>query len=157
MEKEKTIETPKLTIKGNIIYWARTMIQISNISYISTVPLEQLGFPKMALLILGIAILAFSRRSPGYGVILLLGAGVWIFIWYYKNEERKNEAILCIAMNSGVQFRIYVDDKEFLSEILAVLEEIIAEDIIEQQKISININDCTITGNAKVLNDLELK
>lgn len=157
MGKEKVIETPKLIIKGNIIYWAKTMIQISNISYISTVPLDQLGFPKITLLLLGIAALAFYGRSPGYGVILLLCTGVWIFIWYYKNEERKNEAILCIAMNSGDEFRIYVEDKEFLSEILAVLERIIAEDIIGQQKVSINISDCTINDNAKVLNDMRVK
>lgn len=156
MSKEKTIETSKLIVKGNIIYWAKTMIQISNISYISTVPLEQLGFPKIALLLFGIAILAFSGRRPGVGVILLLCGATWIFIWYYKNEERKNEAILCIAVNSGNLFRIYIDDKDFLNEVLQVLEQIIAEGSIGQQKVSININDCTITGNAKVLNDLNI-
>ena len=157
MGKEKTIETSKLIIRGNIIYWAKTMIQISNISYISTEPLEQLGFPKIVLLIFGIAILAFSERSPEYGVILLLAGGVWILIWLYQNAERKNEAILCIATNSGYVFRIYVYDKVFLSEILQVLERIIAEDIIGQNKVSININNCTIDGDAKVLNDLKVK
>lgn len=156
MGKEKTIETPKLTVKGNIIYWASTMIQISNVSCISTVPLEQMGFPKLTLLLFGIAVLIF-KTSPFLGVWLLLGGGIWIIIWLNLNNERKYKTILCISMNSGNTFQILVNDKDFLNEILKVLEQIIADGGIEQQKLSININDCTITGNAKVLNDLELK
>lgn len=36
MDKVKSIETKNLMIKGNIIEWPGTMIQLSNISCIST-------------------------------------------------------------------------------------------------------------------------
>ncbi len=70
-KKEKSIETPELLIKGNIMCWEGTMVQLSNISCISTMPLEQLEFPKYALLLLlgGFIVL---EGSAIFGIFLLV-------------------------------------------------------------------------------------
>ena len=52
MEKEKSIETEQLLIKRNIMSWEDTMIQLSNVSVISTSQLEPLKFPRIILLTL---------------------------------------------------------------------------------------------------------
>lgn len=49
MKQEKSIETPQLLVKGNLIIWEKMMIQISGISYLSEAPLDKLPFPKWSL------------------------------------------------------------------------------------------------------------
>lgn len=154
MRKEKSIETPKLLIKGNIMSWEGTMIQLSNVSCVSTEPLEQIEFPKLSILLLVAGFLGL-KYNPLIGILLMIGGAAWIYAWYYYNNLRKLDTILNIIMNSGNNLRFIISNKSFLDNVLGVLEQIIIDGGVGgQQNVSINISECEITGNAKVLNDL---
>lgn len=153
-EKDKSIETPELLIKGNIMCWEGTMIQLSNISCISTAPLEALEFPKLSILcILGGLIV--GNQSAVLGFAFLAVGAAWIYYWYYTNEKRKSDTILNVVMNSGNNLRFLVKDKKFLEKILRILERIIIEGGVGEKNISIDIHECEITGNASILNDCD--
>ena len=59
-------------------------------------------------------------------------------------------------MNSGSNLQFVISNKSFLDKVLQVLELIIIEGDIGKQNITINIKGNTISGNAKVLNDLNM-
>lgn len=153
--QQMVIDTPRLLVKGNIMCWDGTMIQLSNISCISTLPLGQIGFPFISIAVILLGFIAFKYNAILALVVLGVG-GFWIFVWYRANEERKSNTILNIVMNSGNHLQFMVNNKEFLNKILNVLEQIIIEGGVGNQKVSINIQGCQITGNAKVLNDINL-
>ena len=60
MKKEKTVQTPELFIAGNIMAWKDSVIQLSNISSISTVPLALKQFPLWTLIGIFIGLLLFK-------------------------------------------------------------------------------------------------
>lgn len=153
--QQMVIDTPQLFVKGNIMCWDGMMIQMSNISCISTMPLAQAVFPlaSVALILIGCFVFKYSML---FALALLGGACAWIYIWYRTNEERKTNTILNIVMNSGHQLQFMVSNKKFLNQILKVLERIIIDGGVGNQRVSINIEGCQITGNAKVLNDVNL-
>lgn len=153
--QQLVIDTPRLWIKGNILCWDGTMIQLSNVSCISTTPLVQLAFPLLSIVILlgGFLLLKYNWVMS----IILLGIGVfWIFKWYTINEERKKNTILNIVMNSGNSLQFVINNRNFLYKVLKVLEQIIINGGVEKQNVFINLQGCQITGNASVLNDLNL-
>lgn len=152
MEKEKSIETPELLIKGNIMRWDGTMIQLANISCISTTALDQIEFPKLSILLLAVGLLFFKLNAL-VGLILLASGAVLVYQWYNTNEKRKTECVLNITMNSGNNLRFLIKDMGFLQNILNVLEQIILKGGIGNQSIVINIKDSTIGGNTNILND----
>lgn len=153
--QQMVIETPQLLIKGNIMSWKGTMIQLSNVSCISTSPLAQMVFPiySIVLLLIGLLMLKISLIV---GIISLGLGGAWIYFWYKDNEERKRNTILNIVMNSGNNLQFIINNGDFLNKVLNVLEQIIIDGGVGKQDVTINIQGCKITGNAKVLNDLNL-
>lgn len=155
MNKKKSINTPQLLINGNIMSWSDTMIQLSNVSCISTKPLEEIEFPKLSILLLIIGLLIF-KYNTALSIILLIGVGIWIYVWYLANDARKSETILNINMNSGMNLRFIFSNGGFLNDVLQVLEKIIIEGGVGEQNVVINIHGCDISGNAKVLNDINL-
>ena len=155
MKKEKSIETPELLIKGNIMCWAGMMLQLSNVSCISTTPLELLRFPWWSIAVLIIGLLTLTS-APIIGILFLAGSAICMFGWYYINQRRKKNTVLCIVMNSGNDFQFIIDNKQFLNQVLKVLELIIIDGGVGQQNVTINIRGNKITGNASVLNDLRL-
>jgi len=153
--QQLVIDTPWLLVKGNIMSWDGTMIQLSNVSCISTAPLVQVAFPlfSIAFLLMGLLTLKYNLIVS----IILLGlGGVLIYNWYKTNEERKKNTILNIVMNSGNSLQFVINNRNFLDKVLKVLEQIIIDGGVGNQNVSINIQGCRITGNAKVLNDLNL-
>lgn len=155
MKKKKSIETNMLKIKGNIMCWDDTMIQLSNVSCISTSPLEQNEFPKYSILMIIAGILLF-RINIWISIILLVGGVVWIYIWLNINESRKSETILNISMNSGNNLCILFSNGSFLYDVLKVLEQIIIDGGVGEQNVDINIHNCDISGNAHVLDNLKI-
>lgn len=79
MTMKKSIETNTLKIKGNIMCWDDTMVQLSNVSCISTSPLEQNAFPKYSILMIIVAILLFGRNIL-VSIILLVGGIACIYM-----------------------------------------------------------------------------
>lgn len=156
MKKEKSIETSELRIKGNILCWHDTMIQLSNISYISTSPLELIEFPKYSILMIIAAILLFSINIL-VSVVLLVCSIVWIYRWFKINEIRKYKTVLNISMNSGNNLCIlFGSGGSFLDDVLKVLEEIIIDGGVGEQNVDINIRHCNISGNAHILDNLNI-
>lgn len=147
---EKTIETPTLLIKKNIMAWDDTMIQLSNISYVSASDVAKLGFPIWAAVLIFVG-LVLMGQSTFLAIALVVIGGLWIYYWYQENEKRKNCAILTIRMNSGNNLYFAFSDKDFLMEVMNVLADIIINGTDRQ--VSINIEDCEISGNAHVLTD----
>lgn len=153
MEKEKSIETKQLLIKGNIMSWENTMIQLSNVSSISTLPLEPLEFSK-AILFIFIAGLIMMKFNAGIGVLMLLVSAGWLYSWYTDNQQRNSKKALKIVMNSGYSFGIIFNDQTFLQTVLKLLKLTFIEGGIGEQNIVINLQNSKISGNASVLNHL---
>ena len=147
---EKTIETPTLLIKKNIMAWDNTMIQLSNISYVSASDVARLSLPIWALLLV-LAGISLIGKSTLLGIVLIAAGGIWIYYWYQENEKRKKCSILTIRMNSGNNLYFAFSDKTFLTKVMNVLAYIIINGTDRQ--VSINIKDCEISGNAQVLTD----
>ncbi len=155
--QQMLIETPQLIIKGNIMIWHETMIHLTNVSCISTRPLPATMFPIFSLIFLVAGAISLSiHLNIAISLILLSIGGVWIYNWYLVNKDRKMNTILNIIMNSGSCFQIVFNDKDFLGKVLTVLEQIIIDGGVGQQDVFININGCTISGNANVLSDFKL-
>lgn len=147
---EKTIETPTLLIKKNIMAWNDTMIQLSNISYVSSSDVAQLSFPGLAAIMIIVAIILLGKAT--FPAIILAVIGVlWIYYWYQENEKRKKCAVLTIRMNSGNNLYFAFSDKTFLTKVMNVLAYIIINGTDRQ--VSISIKNCEISGNAQVLTD----
>lgn len=150
---EKVIETPALRIRKNIMMWEDTMIQLSNVSYVSASNIATTAFPVWAAVMILAGLLLISQSAVVALVLIALG-GLWIYLWYQENEKRKQGAILTIHMNSGHTFQFAFKNKTFLLDVLKVLENIIVDGTDKQ--VSININNSTISGNARVLENATL-
>ena len=148
--KEAIIETPSLLIKKNIMTWGNTAIQLSNVSYISAADIAEIKFPLPAALMI---LAGFMLLGEAFVLFLALTAAgaAWIYYWYQENEKRKKGAILTIRMNSGHNVYFTFKEKEFLLEVLKVLENIIINGG-SNIPVDINIQDCTI-NNSKILSD----
>ncbi len=155
MRKEKSIETSELLVKGNIMSWEGMMIQLSNVSCVSTAPVEEIAFPLFSIIILIIGLVALTQK-PIIGILLLAGGVAWIYGWYYFNNQRKSNTILSIVLNSGNNLQFIIGNKSFLDKVLQVLEQIIINGGVGGQSVTINIRGNKISGNASVLNDLNL-
>ena len=155
MKTEKSIKTSELIIEGNIMRWEGTMVQLSNISCISIQPLQLLGFPKysLILLIIGVCLLKYYVLL---GILLMVGGGAWLYAWNEMNVKRKSDTILTLNLNSGENLRFIFYKKDFLEDVLTVLEYIIINGGVGEKNISIDISGCNISGNASILNDIKL-
>lgn len=154
MEKEKSIETKQLLIKGNIISWENTMIQLSNVSSISTLSLEPLEFPKAVFFVFIAGLIMMMKFNAGIGVFMLVVSVVWLYKWYTENQQRNSKKALKIVMNSGYSFCIIFNDQTFLQTVLKILKLIFIEGGVGEQNIVINLQNSKISGNARVLNHL---
>lgn len=156
LEREKSIETDQLVIKGNIMTWENTMLQLSNVSSISTYSLAGDSFPIRSIAVIVLGIICFTINAL-IAILLLIIGGVMIYNWYNNNERKKSETFLNIIMNSGNTISFMFNDKTFMRRVLTVLEQIIINGGIGNSNISINIKNNQFSGNAQVLNDLNIK
>lgn len=151
---EKFIETPSLLIRKNIMTWDSTMIQLSNVSCISAADITTIPFPILAAILILVAVFLFERNTLLACVLIAVG-GAWLYFWYKENEKRKQGAILTIRMNSGHNLHFTFENKQFLLQVLQVMERIIT-DGNDSSQVSINITDCTISDNARILDNLSI-
>ena len=154
--KERSIETEQLTIKGNIIMWDRMMIQLANISSISTKRLNSKPFPYLSLLLVLVGIILI--KISGILAIVLIAAGIaWIVIWNQENQKQQEKTNLIIVMNSGSVYVILFNDQSFLQKVLMVLEKIIMTGGIGDSNVVIDIKDNTFSGNAELFSGLSIE
>lgn len=154
-DDEKSIETKELMIKGNIMLWHGTMIQLSNISSITTDPLALLKFPWGSLVVMLIGLL-MEKVNILLTVLLVIAGIIWIAMWYEKNQERKMSTVLSITMNSGQSLFFLCKDYGFLERVLHVLELVIIDGGTGSEQIIINMNNSRIDGNAKILENAKI-
>ena len=142
---EKSIDTPSLYLEKNIMMWNNhTMIQLSNISYISAESIPALPLPIFAILALlvGLTFLAIEGMAL-VGILILIGAGWYLYFWYEQSQKRSNGAILNIRMNSGHVFNFEFTDKAFLQTVATRLRLILMDGGVSG-KVEISIKDCVI-------------
>lgn len=152
-EKEKCIQTNYLNITGNIMTWEGTMIQLSNVSYVTTQNMEPAKLPLWAIgtVVVGICLYKFVLLLS---IVLVLFGAIDLVVWYKENEARKKSTILTIRMNSGNSLQFLFSDRIFLQKVLSVLEKIIIDGGIGSQNISIDLSGSQFSGDARVLNNL---
>ena len=155
IQAKNTIQTERLIIKGNIMSWDNTMIQLANVSCLSTTPLAEMPFPKYSILLILVGLVMFEVNVL-VSLLVLAAAGGWIYIWYDTNRKRRLQTVMSINMNSGLNFNLTFGDKGFLEDVLKVLEKIITEGGIGDHNLSIDIYGCQFSGNSQVLNGLNI-
>lgn len=145
--KGKTIETDNLRIAGNLLGWNGALIQISNISLITTENLNTARFPLWTILcaIIGFALL---RGATFFGILLIITAGAACYYWYTKVQETKNHKYLNILLNSGYTYSILFKNDSFLDDVLLVFSNILEEDKKGKTNYFIDMESCTITNSS---------
>lgn len=149
--RRKTINTEFLSINGNAMLCNDLLIQISNISLISISPVALSDFPWKFLIVLALGLYLFRTLILA---VLIIGAIIILvlYFWHSKNEEYKQQAILTIQLDSGYEWCIRFEDKEFLKHVFDVLKNVIEDD--NNKQVYINIKNSQISDDASVLNDL---
>lgn len=150
---QKFIETPSLVIKKNIMTWENTMIQLSNISYISATDIPMASLPILAVLAIPVGLILL-KESLLLAIALIAAGTMWLYFWYTANEKRRQGAVLTIRMNSGHNLYFTFENKKFLLKVLDVLENIIISGGVSSP-VSINIKGCTI-NDSKLFTDISM-
>lgn len=150
-DKAKELDNLKFKITGDIIKWEGSVIKIANISYITNDKFETPAFPKLSVVLIILGWIFRYYNAAAFGVCAVVGIA-WICYWYYKKTELQNKTLLTLAMNSGTRIPIVFHDKAFLFKVLSVLEEVMKAGSIGQQNITVSIENCDISGDAKILN-----
>lgn len=150
-DKQKTIETDYLNVKGNLINWKGTIIQISNISKISINEVERKPFPIYALLLILLALLILNSL-PLIAVIFAFVGFFWVCYYFYKINKLAELKILSFKLNSGDRFGIVFNNQDFLNKVMSVLTEILSEDT-KSSNITFDIKNNTYDFKDNVFND----
>lgn len=153
MEKPKSIETEELLIKGNLLCWEDTMVQISNVSCITMTSLATPPFPVFILVLMlgGVALFFFK---PIWGIIAVVISIIWLMGWSSECNEISSKKRLNIILNSGNTLAFEIKDQQFLKKVIKILQPILIKgNIGGDKKILINIKNSSITGNVRILND----
>ncbi len=149
--KKKTIDTDFLKIKGNLVSWRDTIIQISNITMISTTDLTLLAFPLWSIVIIIVGIFGFEL-STFFGFIAILMGIISIIIWSSKNQDLKSKKKLNFMLNSGQIFSLIFNDRYFLEKVVTVLTEVLEADI-HDSNITFNIKNNTFHEDSSIINN----
>lgn len=149
MAAEKTknsnaIETDFLKVRGNLIIWENTMIQVSNISMISTDNILGEPLPLWAAVVAVLGVLCFMV-NPIIAVGMIVIGGAVVFSWSKKEQERKQSKMLTFMLNSGNRFSLVFRNQEFLQKVSSVLTELLAEKATNKV-ITFNIKAGTMTN-----------
>ncbi len=140
-QEEEEIKTDRLQINGNILRIDQTTLQLSNLSSISH-GLIKVKIPYAFLIIWGVVGLIFIKLYALIGFILLIGLGIYIYYLYQKTIN--TNSYLYLQLNSGINYTILFEDKEFLEKAKTVIEMSFNK---KNQNIKINIKDQTIIGD----------
>ena len=148
--KNKVIETENFTIRGHLLRWFDTAIQISNISMVSTADLPLPRFPvwTVAGVFLGLAVMSTGdSTAQGIGLVILIVAGGWMALWYNAVKDAKSKKHLHLFLNSGNVYSFVFSDRQFLAQILQLLANIIETGTTPNTNFNVNIHDCNVTDS----------
>ena len=86
--KEKQVKTQRLSIVGHLLRWEDVVIQISNISLISTSNFQQTALPVWAIVMSVIGVILLP--CIWWAGLLCLALGIFvIWAWYTENQKTK--------------------------------------------------------------------
>lgn len=146
----KYINTPSILIEKNMMMWDKhTMIQLSNISYLSAEKLQPAAFPIGAVLMifLGFILLAVQAELVLLNLVIWTLSGLYIYLWYKETQRREKGAILHIKMNSGNNLNFEFEDKEFLWCVAETIQNIMINGGASEQ-VEINIVNSVIRDSS---------
>lgn len=149
--KEKQVKTQRLSIVGHLLRWDDVVIQISNISLISTSNLQQTPMPFWAiiLIIFGVVLLPIIWWAS----LLCLALGILvIWAWYKETKKTEKYKYLNIQLNSGRMFSLLFENQEFLNQVLDVFANIFEDDNYQAQNrdIRIDIQNCHVDDRSNL-------
>lgn len=149
--KEKQVKTQRLSIVGHLLRWDDVVIQISNISLISTSNLQQTPMPFWAiiLIIFGVVLLPIIWWAS----LLCLALGILvIWAWYKETKKTEKYKYLNIQLNSGRMFSLLFENQEFLNQVLDVFANIFEDDNSQAQNrdIRIDIQNCHVDDRSNL-------
>lgn len=155
--KNREIETDYLKIHGNCMEFKNTVIQLNNISLLSSEDLSPVAFPTAALVaaIAGLVLMMLEISALLWvGLVCFAVAGAYLYFWYRENQRLGEMKRLQLITNSGNHFNIVFHDKPFLEEVVNVLKEVIANPG-HLSDININIKDNMFAPGASVIQDFK--
>lgn len=164
-DEDDSLETTSLTIKGHLLKWGNYVVQISNISLVSSGEKEPPRFPIGILwaALAGIVMLAFgisqssgryggseiSGGMIGLGILVLVAALVALVKWLGEVWSAQEEKYLHIHMNSGKTYSILFKDKEFLEKkVIPVFSQIFENGAKGNMSFYIDIRNCNIEDSS---------
>jgi hypothetical protein len=143
------IDTDYLYIKNNSMHWSDTIIQVSNISMITTSSVGTRPFPLLSVLVIAIGAVII-QWSVAIGTLIACVGVIWIVVWNQKVEGDKEMKLLNISLNSGITYTIVFHSKKFLTEVFNKLNELISNPQ-NINNLTINVKDSTFGGNSSVV------
>lgn len=155
-KKDMTVETENLLVRGNQLQWDGVMIQISNISLITTSDMNAPVYPIWAAIV-GIVGLFFVFNSDTWllGLLLVLVGGAASYFWYTKFNASHRYKYLNIQLNSGRMFSILFNDEAFLKKVFHVLSNILDEGLSSEINYHIDLKNCQIDNNSSVVSAVQ--
>ena len=153
-KKERTVETENLLIRGNLLQWEGVIIQISNISLLTTTDYNAPIFPLWTLLLI---LLGFEILSDVtlLGIVLVLFSSFVIFRWYKNTQIAKKRRYLNVLLNSGHTYSILFHDHVFLANVFNVLSNILDDGVSPNTNYYIDMSNCTIANNSSVVSEIK--
>lgn len=155
-KKDKTVETENLLVRGNQLQWDGVLIQISNISLITTSDMNSPVYPLWAAIvgILGL-VLVFNSDTWFLGLLLILVAGAASYLWYTKLKVAQQSKYLNIQLNSGRMYSILFRDEAFLKKVFHVFSNIFDEGPSSEINYHIDMKNCHIDNNSSVVSTVQ--
>lgn len=144
------INTPVIFIEKNMMMWNNhTMIQLSNISYLSAEKLPPAIFPIWSVftILLGLILMTLGDEMAAIAIMLWAISGVFIYAWIKDSQRREESAILHIKMNSGSVFNFEFANKEFLWCVAETIQNIMINGG-SNGKVEINIVNSVIRDSS---------
>lgn len=157
------METYELSIRGHLLRWSDTVIQISNISMVSTAEVPASRVPMWLLVAAGICglfgIWLLDVNSKMYypneamqvfGVLAIIASIGWFLTWWFTRNT-KDKTYLNLALNSGNVYSFLFTDKAFMLQVLQVFANIFESDPSVDAAVSATGSDnATVIGSITI-------
>lgn len=143
------IRTPIIKLRGKTLIFANTIYQISNISILELLDLStEKPIPAYFgwLLLIGIGLLFVPGNIKIMGVVTLLVLVYFFFRW--QQTKLNTRYGLSIRTNGGFRTIILSGDKEFLTRIILVLNNVMNSD--QLTALTFNLDQSQITEDRSI-------
>ena len=152
--KSRVIETENLLVRGHLLRWSDTVLQISNVSLVSTADLPFPRFPILSavITIVGTVMGADEYSSwQGMGVLLAMAGIAWMVWWGVQCHDIYGKKYLNISLNSGLTYSLYFANQDFMRQVLQLLANIIETGTTPRTDFHISVKDCEIRDHGSLV------